>query len=169
MCPAPGLLNLSSAAAQERGGALPLDERGERYALSLDGEADALNTCGTAECEILGPPRYGSLPDHVRDALSRERARVTGLQPADPAAVAAAGWIEVVVELPWRRAEERPGAPAALRPVFDREHVGRDREKDQVIDHLVARRAAARRHAAGAPADDAVLVSLASRPRQPSP
>ena len=30
--------------------------------------------------EILGPPRYGSLPDHVRDALSRERARVTGLQ-----------------------------------------------------------------------------------------
>ena len=36
-------------------------------------------------------------------ALSRERARVTGLQPADPAAVAAAAWIEVVEELPWRR------------------------------------------------------------------
>ena len=40
--------------------------------------------------EILGPPRYDSLPDRVRDALSRERARVTGLQPADPEAGAAA-------------------------------------------------------------------------------
>ena len=46
------LLNLSPAAAQERG-ALALDERGERYALSLDGEADALSTCGTTECEIV--------------------------------------------------------------------------------------------------------------------
>ena len=46
------LLNLSPAAAQERA-ALALDERGERYALSLDGEADALSTCGTTECEIV--------------------------------------------------------------------------------------------------------------------
>ena len=117
-----------------------------------------------AVAEILGPPRYGSLPDHVRDALSRERARVTGLQPTDPEAVAAAAWIEVLEELPWRRAEERLGAPAALRRVFDREHVGRDREKDQVIDHLVARRAAAQRHAAGAPADDAVILCLCGPP-----
>ena len=114
--------------------------------------------------EVLGPPRYGSLPDHVRDALSRERARVTGLQPADPAAVAAAAWIEVLEELPWRRAEERLGAPASLRRAFDREHVGRDREKDQVVDHLVARRADARRHAAGAPADDAVILCLCGPP-----
>ena len=28
--------------------------------------------------EILGPPRYDSLPDHVRDAVSRERDRVVG-------------------------------------------------------------------------------------------
>ena len=46
------LLTLSPATAQERG-ALALDERGERYALSLDGEADALSTCGTTECEIV--------------------------------------------------------------------------------------------------------------------
>ena len=109
--------------------------------------------------EILGPPRCDSLPDRVRDALSRERGRVTGLQPADPEAVAAA-WIEVVEELPWRRSEERPGAPAALRRAFDREHVGRGREKDQEIDYLVARQAAAERHAAGVPADDAVVLCL---------
>ena len=114
--------------------------------------------------EVLGPPRYDSLPDHVRDALSCERARVTGLQPADPAAVAGAAWVEVVEELPWRRAEERLGAPAALRRAFDREHVGRGREKDQVIDHLVARRAAAQRPSAGAPADDAVILCLCGPP-----
>ena len=57
--------------------------------------------------EILEPPRYGSLPDRVRDALSRERDRVMGLHPAAPEAVAAHAWIEVVRELPWRRAAER--------------------------------------------------------------
>ena len=36
--------------------------------------------------------------------------------------------------------QERPGAPAALRRAFDREHVGRNREKDQAIDYLVALR-----------------------------
>ena len=46
------LLNLSPSAAQQRA-ALALDERGERYALSLDGEADALSTCATTECEIV--------------------------------------------------------------------------------------------------------------------
>ena len=47
------LLNLSPAAAHERSGALALDDRGERYALSLDGKADALSTCGATECEIV--------------------------------------------------------------------------------------------------------------------
>ena len=57
--------------------------------------------------EILGPPRCELLPDRVRDALSRERDRVLGLHSADPAGVAAHAWIEVVQELPWRRAAER--------------------------------------------------------------
>ena len=80
--------------------------------------------------EILGPPRFDSLPDRVRDALSRERDRVLGLHPADPEAVAAQAWIEEVEGIPWRRAEERLDAPAPLRRTLDREHVGRAREKD---------------------------------------
>ena len=83
-----------------------------------------------------------------------------GLQPADPVAVAATAWIEVMEKLPWRRAEERFDAPAALRQAFDREHVGRHREKDQAIDYLVARQAAADRRAAGDPADDAAILCL---------
>ena len=93
--------------------------------------------------EILGPPRFDSLPDRVRDALSRERDRVVGLHPADPEAVAAQAWIEVVESIPWRRAEERFDAPAPLRRTLDREHVGRAREKDQALDYLVVRQAAA--------------------------
>ena len=36
---------------------------------------------------------------------------------------------------------ERLGAPAVLREVLDREHVGRGREKDQALDYLMARHA----------------------------
>ena len=110
--------------------------------------------------EILGPPRYDSLPDHVRDALSRERGRVVGFHPADPEAVAAQAWIEVLEELPWPRSAERLDAPARLRQGLDREHVGRASEKDQVLDYLVARQAFADRGAAGAHAAAAEILCL---------
>ena len=78
----------------------------------------------------------------MRDVLSRERDRVLGLHAADPEAVAGAAWVEVVEGLPWRReVEEPPGAPAVLREILDREHVGRGREKDQALDYLAARHA----------------------------
>ena len=100
--------------------------------------------------EILGPLRYDSLPDHVRDALSRERDRVLGLHPADPEALAAQAWIQVMEGLPWRRrAEERLDTPVVLPQALDRAHVGRDREKDRALNYLVARQAAAERHSGG--------------------
>ena len=105
-----------------------------------------------------GPPRYDSLPYHVRDALSRQRDRVVSRHPADPEAVAAQAWIEVMEQLPWRRVEKGFDAPAHLREALDREHVGRAREKNQALDYLVARHAAAERGAAGE-----VPLSLRSR------
>ena len=110
--------------------------------------------------EILGPPRFDSLPDRVRDALSRERDRVLGLHSADPEAIAAQAWIEAVEGIPWRRAEERLDAPAPLRRTLDREHVGRAREKDQALDYLVARQTAAERHAAGSHVGAATILCL---------
>ena len=74
------LLNLSPAAAQERG-ALALDERGERYALSLDGKADALSTCGTAECEI---PESRLSPQADRVPSSSARPAHRGRSSATP-------------------------------------------------------------------------------------
>ena len=111
--------------------------------------------------EVLGPPRYDSLPDHVRDALSRERDHILGLHPADPTAIAAQAWIEVMETVPWRRAPAGPlDTPRLLRRTLDREHVGRDHEKDQALDYLVSRHAAAERHAAGLPAGTATVLCL---------
>ena len=89
--------------------------------------------------EILRRPRYDSLPDRVRDHLSRERDHVVGLHPADPEAIAAQARVEVVEGIPWQRAEEPLDAPTLLRRTLDLEHVGREREKDQALDYLMAR------------------------------
>ena len=111
--------------------------------------------------EVLGPPRYDSLPDPVRDALSRERDLVLGLHPADSAAIAAQAWIEVMEAVPWRRAPAGPlDTPRVLRRTLDQEHVGRDHEKDQALDYLASRHAAAERHAAGLPAGAATVLCL---------
>ena len=111
--------------------------------------------------EIQGPPRFDSLPDHVRDALLRERDRVLGLHPADPVAIAAQAWIEVMEAVPWRRAPEGwLDTPRLLRRTLDGEHVGRDRQKDQALDYLVSRHAAAERHAAGFHAGAATILCL---------
>ena len=59
--------------------------------------------------ELFGAPRYGSLPDAVRETVSRKWERVFALHPADPEAAAARAWIEVVEDLPWGPA----GDPAA--------------------------------------------------------
>ena len=46
------LLGVSAAAAQDRG-ALAIDEAAGRHAVSLDGEADAVNMCGTSGCKVV--------------------------------------------------------------------------------------------------------------------
>ena len=90
--------------------------------------------------ELFGAPRYGSLPDAVRDAVSREWERVSALHPADPEAAAARAWIEVVEDLPWNRpASGRQPEAAELRRLLDSAYVGRDAEKEQVLNHLAAR------------------------------
>ena len=95
--------------------------------------------CLTIE-ELFGAPRYGSLPDAVRDAVSREWERVSALHPADPEAAAARAWIEVVEDLPWNLpARGRQPEAAELRRLLDGAYVGRDAEKEQVLDHLAAR------------------------------
>lgn len=46
------LPSMSVVSAQERG-VLAIDELGGQYALSLSGEADAINMCGTVDCEVV--------------------------------------------------------------------------------------------------------------------
>ena len=47
------LILLGGPASAQHRGALAIDEAAGRYALSLDGEADAVNMCGTTGCEVV--------------------------------------------------------------------------------------------------------------------
>ena len=93
--------------------------------------------CVTIE-ELFGMPRYGSLPDEVRDAVSREWERLLALHPADPEAAVARDWIEVVEDLPWGCPAMGRTEAADLRRRLDEAYVGRVEAKEQVLDHLAA-------------------------------
>ena len=94
--------------------------------------------CITIE-ELFGAPRYGSLPDEVRDAVSRQWERLLALHAADPEAAAARDSIALGEDLPWGRPAMGRTEAADLRRLLDEADVGRDEEKAQVLDHLVAR------------------------------
>ena len=117
--------------------------------------------------ELLGPPRYDSLPDRVRDALSRERDRVLGLHPADPEAVAAQAWLEVAAGLPWRREVEERLDAVLFRQALDREHVGRGRGHAPLPCRAVRRRQDRVRAGAGLGPHPPVRPRLAGRRRGP--
>ena len=110
--------------------------------------------------EILGPPRYDSLPDHVRDAVSRERDRVVGLirrTPGPPPRRRGSRW--------WRncRGGVRRSGPRRRRGCGGRSTVNTSaapREKDRAIDYLVARQASADGGAGGAHAAAAGILCL---------
>ena len=116
--------------------AAPVTVAGDaREAERLEAQA---RRCVTIE-ELFGTPRNGSLPDEVRDAVSREWECLLALHPADPEAAAARDWIEVVEDLPWGRPARGRTEATELRRRLDAAYVGRGEEKEQVLDHLAAR------------------------------
>lgn len=76
------------------------------------------------------------LPGHVRKEADREVARLAKIPPASADHQVIRSYLELVLELPWRKASEDSLDLARVRQVLDEDHYGIQEVKERIVEHL---------------------------------
>jgi ATP-dependent Lon protease len=76
------------------------------------------------------------LPDHVRKEAEREVARLAKVPPSSPDHQVLRTYLELVLELPWRKASEDRLDLSKVRQVLEEDHYGIKEVKERIVEHL---------------------------------
>lgn len=76
------------------------------------------------------------LPDDVRKEAERELRKLERLPAAAPDFQVTRAYLELVLELPWRKSEAAPIDLAHARRILDEDHYGLDDVKERILEHL---------------------------------
>jgi ATP-dependent Lon protease len=76
------------------------------------------------------------LPDHVRKEVEREVARLAKVPPTSPDHQVLRTYLELVLELPWKKASEDHLELSTVRQVLEEDHYGIKEVKERIVEHL---------------------------------
>jgi len=76
------------------------------------------------------------LPDHVRKEVEREIARLAKVPPSSPDHQVLRTYLELVLELPWKKASEEHLDLSKVRQVLEEDHYGIKEVKERIVEHL---------------------------------
>ncbi|HSA61636.1 MAG TPA: endopeptidase La [Nitrospiraceae bacterium] len=76
------------------------------------------------------------LPDHVRKEVERELARLGKVPPSSPDHQVLRTYLELVLELPWKKASEEHLNLSTVRQVLEEDHYGIKEVKERIVEHL---------------------------------
>jgi ATP-dependent Lon protease len=76
------------------------------------------------------------LPDHVRKEAERELSRLERLPSAAPDYQLARTYLELIIELPWKKSAESNIDLPAAKQVLDEDHYDLERIKERILEHL---------------------------------
>ena len=76
------------------------------------------------------------LPDHVRKEVEREVARLAKVPPSSPDHQVLRTYLELVLELPWKKASEDRLELSKVRQVLEEDHYGIKEVKERIVEHL---------------------------------
>ncbi len=76
------------------------------------------------------------LPDHVRKEVERELARLGKVPPSSPDHQVLRTYLELVLELPWKKASEEHLDLSKVRQVLEEDHYGIKEVKERIVEHL---------------------------------
>jgi ATP-dependent Lon protease len=90
-----------------------------------------------AEVELLRERlAKADLPDEVRKEADRELGRLERLPPIAPDHQVARTYLELILELPWRKSTPEEIDLAKTRQVLDEDHYGLEEIKERILEHL---------------------------------
>jgi ATP-dependent Lon protease len=76
------------------------------------------------------------LPEQVRKEADREAARLNKIPPASPEHQVIRTYLELILELPWKKASEDSVDLARVRQVLEEDHYGIKDVKERIVEHL---------------------------------
>ena len=76
------------------------------------------------------------LPEHVRKEVEREVARLGKVPPSSPDHQVLRTYLELVLELPWKKASEEHLNLSTVRQVLEEDHYGIKEVKERIVEHL---------------------------------
>jgi ATP-dependent Lon protease len=76
------------------------------------------------------------LPEHVRKEVEREVARLGKVPPTSPDHQVLRTYLELVLELPWKKASEEHLDLSTVRQVLEEDHYGIKEVKERIVEHL---------------------------------
>jgi ATP-dependent Lon protease len=76
------------------------------------------------------------LPEHIRKEIEREAARLGKVPPTSPDHQVLRTYLELVLELPWKKASEEHLDLSTVRQVLEEDHYGIKEVKERIVEHL---------------------------------
>jgi ATP-dependent Lon protease len=76
------------------------------------------------------------LPEHVRKEVEREVARLGKVPPSSPDHQVLRTYLDLVLELPWKKASEEHLDLGKVRQVLEEDHYGIKEVKERIVEHL---------------------------------
>jgi ATP-dependent Lon protease len=86
--------------------------------------------------ELKKKIQEADLPDHVRKEVDREVARLAKVPPSSPDHQVLRTYLELVLELPWKKASEDHLELSKVRQVLEEDHYGIKEVKERIVEQL---------------------------------
>jgi ATP-dependent Lon protease len=86
--------------------------------------------------ELTGAVRKAGMPKEVRDKALSEVDRLGRMSPMSPEATVVRGWVETLIELPWRKRTRDRLDVAKAAKILDEDHYGLAKVKDRILEYL---------------------------------
>ena len=91
---------------------------------------------GSEATELKKKVQEADLPDPVRKEVEREIAKLAKVPPSSPDHQVLRTYLDLVLELPWKKASEDRLELSTVRQVLEEDHYGIQEVKERIVEHL---------------------------------